>query len=158
MPFHDRNVLFGRCGCEDVLDAAPADVLRKDEEELELMRRDDPVLSQKAESEQSGHSASTYYYLEPGGDDGHGVDGVMKNKQKRGLMESAAVFVVNKRTGGELPPDVDAVTSNLPFVALLQGRQSWSALAEEVKWLNCSVAVAGALLLALGRRGRYARR
>ena len=58
--------------------------------------------------------------------------------------------------GGELPPDVDAVTSNLPFVALLQGRQSWSALAEEVKWLNCSVAVAGALLLALGRR--YGRR
>ena len=98
-------MLFGRCGCEDVLDAAPADVLRKDEEELELMRRDDPVLSQKAESEHAGHSASTYYYLEPGGDDGHGVGGVMKNKQKRGLMESAAVFVVNKRTGGELPPD-----------------------------------------------------
>ena len=110
---HDRNVLFGRCGCEDVLDAAPADVLRKDEEELELMRRDDPVLSQKAESEQSGHSASTYYYLEPGGDDGHGVDGVMKNKQKRGLMESAAVFVVNKRTGGELPPDEEEEKEDL---------------------------------------------
>ena len=62
-----------------------------------------------------------------------------------------------RHMGGELPPEVDALTSNLPFAALLQGRQSWSALAEEVKWLNCSVAVAGAMLLALGRRGGGAR-
>ena len=81
------------------------------EEELELMRRDDPVLSQKAESEHAGHSASTYYYLEPGGDDGRGVDGVMEHKEKRGLMESAAVFVVNKRTGGELPPDEEELVA-----------------------------------------------
>ena len=59
-----------------------------------------------------------------------------------------------RHSGGELPPEVDAVTSNVPFVALASGAQSWSQLAAEMKWLNASVGVLGALLLALGRRGR----
>jgi hypothetical protein len=43
----------------------------------------------------------------------------------------------------------------VPFVALLQGHQSWGQLAAEVKWLDASVGVFGAVLLALARRGRF---
>ena len=60
-----------------------------------------------------------------------------------------------RNSGGELPPEVDAVTSNVPFVALLQGHQSWGQLGAEMKWLNASLGVLGAVLLALARRGRF---
>ena len=59
-----------------------------------------------------------------------------------------------RNSGGELPPEVDAVTSNVPFVALITGQQSWVDLAGEIKWLNAAVALFGAGLLAVGRRGR----
>ena len=53
--------------------------------------------------------------------------------------------------GGILPVEKDAVTSNVPFVALLAGHQSWSVLASEMKWLNASVAVTVAAALATRR-------
>ena len=59
-----------------------------------------------------------------------------------------------RNSGGELPPEVDAVTSNVPFFALITGQQSWLALGSEMKWLNAAVALLGAGLLAVGRRGR----
>jgi hypothetical protein len=49
-------------------------------------------------------------------------------------------------------PEKEAQTSHVPFWALLSGRQSWAALAAEIKGLNATVAIACALLLA--RRGR----
>lgn len=58
-----------------------------------------------------------------------------------------------KGSGGTLSPRVDAVTSNVPFVALVMGRQSWSALADELKWSNAAIGVGVATLLAI-RRGR----
>jgi uncharacterized membrane protein len=56
-------------------------------------------------------------------------------------------------SGGQLAPEVDAVTSHLPFGALLTGQQDWNALARELKWTNASLAVALAVMLAL-KRGR----
>lgn len=48
--------------------------------------------------------------------------------------------------GGNLSPERDAVTSLVPFVALLSGAQSWTALCDELKPTNCAAA---ALLSAL---------
>jgi uncharacterized membrane protein len=45
-------------------------------------------------------------------------------------------------SGGELTPYKERVTSLFPFVALLSGQQSWSALCDEIKWTN-----AGSVLL-----------
>ena len=59
-----------------------------------------------------------------------------------------------RNSGGELSPEVDAVTSNVPFLALFTGQQSWKALGEEMKWLNAAVALLGTGLLAISRRGR----
>jgi hypothetical protein len=59
-----------------------------------------------------------------------------------------------RNSGGELPPEVEAVTSNVPFLALITGQQSWVALGGEIKLLNAAVALLGAGLLAVGRRGR----
>jgi len=59
--------------------------------------------------------------------------------------------------GGSLTAEREARTSNLPFVALLEGRQSWQALANDLaaKPVNVAVGVAAALALALLRaRGR----
>ena len=55
-------------------------------------------------------------------------------------------------SGGALSPEKDAVTSHVPFVALVTGRQSWTALFDEIKGLNATTAIAIALLLA--RRAR----
>lgn len=63
-------------------------------------------------------------------------------------------FRFRRNSGGELPPEVDAVTSNVPFLALITGKQSWAALGGEIKWLNAAIALLGAGLLAVGRRGR----
>eukprot|EP00928_Gymnodinium_smaydae_P076917 TRINITY_DN60014_c0_g1_i1.p2 TRINITY_DN60014_c0_g1~~TRINITY_DN60014_c0_g1_i1.p2 ORF type:complete len:291 (+),score=67.53 TRINITY_DN60014_c0_g1_i1:56-874(+) len=54
-----------------------------------------------------------------------------------------------QRRGGELSPEKEAQTSVLPFVALLDGRQSWSALSNELVSANAGVAVSLALLAAL---------
>eukprot|EP00621_Florenciella_sp_RCC1693_P010660 CAMPEP_0182530468 /NCGR_PEP_ID=MMETSP1323-20130603/5932_1 /TAXON_ID=236787 /ORGANISM="Florenciella parvula, Strain RCC1693" /LENGTH=87 /DNA_ID=CAMNT_0024739767 /DNA_START=10 /DNA_END=270 /DNA_ORIENTATION=- len=35
--------------------------------------------------------------------------------------------------GGELTPEVDRATSNVPFVALLRGKQSFEKLSDELK-------------------------
>ena len=43
--------------------------------------------------------------------------------------------------GGELTPEVDAKTSNIPFLALLSGDQQWSALRNELKPVNSVLAV-----------------
>jgi len=59
-------------------------------------------------------------------------------------------------SGGMLSEQVDAQTSMVPFVALVEGRQSWEKLAQELKWSNVGLAVAVAALLA-ARRARAAR-
>eukprot|EP00040_Diaphanoeca_grandis_P005604 m.33642 g.33642 ORF g.33642 m.33642 type:complete len:288 (-) comp16850_c0_seq1:168-1031(-) len=51
--------------------------------------------------------------------------------------------------GGQLPKEIDEVTSSIPFVALAMGRQSWRELANEIKTTNAALAVALAALLAL---------
>lgn len=43
--------------------------------------------------------------------------------------------------GGTLTPEMDAKTSNIPFVALLSGKQSWSDLYKELKGVNAGLAV-----------------
>jgi len=57
-----------------------------------------------------------------------------------------------RNLGGELSPEVDAVTSNVPFVALSTGKQSWVALGEELKWTNVALALFTSALLALRRQ------
>jgi len=52
-------------------------------------------------------------------------------------------------SGGTLTPEREAVTSNVPFVALVAGKQSWSKLADEIKWSNAGVAALIGLGLAL---------
>jgi hypothetical protein len=49
-------------------------------------------------------------------------------------------------SGGSLTPEREAVSSNVPFVALATGKQSWSKLAGEFKWMNAGAAA----LLGLG--------
>ena len=51
--------------------------------------------------------------------------------------------------GGALSPEKDAATSAVPFVALLSGAQSWAALADELKPVNCAAGAAAAAALAL---------
>lgn len=43
-------------------------------------------------------------------------------------------------SGGYLSPERDRVTSNIPFLALVTGKQSWSELSKETKWSNAGVA------------------
>lgn len=57
--------------------------------------------------------------------------------------------------GGTLTPEQESKTSNIPFVALLQGRQSWSALMDEMKWTNAGMAVTAAALIALRNAKRF---
>lgn len=54
-------------------------------------------------------------------------------------------------SGGQLTPEKEATTSNLPFLALLQGKQQWGALGGELKDTNAALAVAAGLLLAMRR-------
>jgi hypothetical protein len=53
--------------------------------------------------------------------------------------------------GGMLSPERDAATSNVPFRALLEGRQSWSAARSELKGTNAVLALVPPLLLFLRR-------
>eukprot|EP00941_MAST-03F_sp_MAST-3F-sp1_P004698 g4698.t1 len=57
-------------------------------------------------------------------------------------------------SGGVLLPEVDEISSNIPFLALVSGKQpnGWSRLRDEMKWTNAGVAVALSLLLLLRRR------
>jgi hypothetical protein len=43
-------------------------------------------------------------------------------------------------SGGMLTPQYEQVTSNIPFAALVMGKQSWDKLFDEMKWTNASVA------------------
>ena len=59
--------------------------------------------------------------------------------------------------GGELSPERDARTSNLPFQALLLGNNEWSPLAEELKLVNCGIALGLAGLMFINRIKLYER-
>merc|ERR1712224_743499 len=54
-----------------------------------------------------------------------------------------------QRRGGELSATTEARTSTFPFVALLDGRQSWSALGEELVVPNAAMGVGLALFAML---------
>ena len=41
-----------------------------------------------------------------------------------------------RNMGGTLSPEKESITSNIPFLALLSGRQDWNQLYNEIKWLN----------------------
>ena len=45
-----------------------------------------------------------------------------------------------RNMGGTLSPEKERTTSNIPFLALLSGRQDWSKLFDEIKWLNGGLA------------------
>ena len=45
-----------------------------------------------------------------------------------------------RNMGGTLSPEKESKTSNIPFLALLSGRQDWTKLFEEIKWLNGGLA------------------
>ena len=45
-----------------------------------------------------------------------------------------------RNMGGTLSPEKEERTSNIPFAALLTGRQEWKKLLEEIKWLNGGIA------------------
>jgi len=51
--------------------------------------------------------------------------------------------------GGSLEAEVDAKTSNIPFLALMTGNQQWSDLANEIKWTNAGLATLAALLFVM---------
>lgn len=59
-------------------------------------------------------------------------------------------------SGGRLTPEMEAKTSNVPFLAILQGRQSISAVWSETKMLNASLGLLLGVGLAVSRarRGR----
>lgn len=53
--------------------------------------------------------------------------------------------------GGVLSPEKDATTSNIPFAAMLAGKQKLSALGDEMKWTNAGLAVLTAAAFAAKR-------
>lgn len=53
--------------------------------------------------------------------------------------------------GGQLSPEQEESTSNIPFVALIRGKQSFQDLWKEFKWTNAAMALAGGVLLACKR-------
>ena len=61
-----------------------------------------------------------------------------------------------RNIGGTLTPERELVTSNIPFLALISGRNDWYELFNEMKKMNCLVGITsvGLLLLSRGRRGR----
>ena len=53
--------------------------------------------------------------------------------------------------GGTLDAETEARTSNVPFVALMQGRQDWKQLDGEMKWVNAGLAAGFATFWQLSR-------
>lgn len=49
-------------------------------------------------------------------------------------------------SGGKLSPELDSISSNIPFVALVTGKQKWGDLLSEMKYTNAMLAT----LLAMG--------
>eukprot|EP00467_Chlorarachnion_reptans_P013966 CAMPEP_0114487476 /NCGR_PEP_ID=MMETSP0109-20121206/787_1 /TAXON_ID=29199 /ORGANISM="Chlorarachnion reptans, Strain CCCM449" /LENGTH=213 /DNA_ID=CAMNT_0001663745 /DNA_START=357 /DNA_END=998 /DNA_ORIENTATION=- len=60
--------------------------------------------------------------------------------------------------GGKISPEEEARTSFLPFVALIEGRQSWRSLFDDLKLTNSGLAMALSVLLLLSRRRSLASR
>lgn len=56
--------------------------------------------------------------------------------------------------GGELSPEMEQKSSNVPFLALAQGRQSWTKLGEEIKWSNAMIAMALSAMIFVRRPAR----
>lgn len=54
-------------------------------------------------------------------------------------------------SGGYLSPEMDAQTSNVPFLAMIRGAQSVDALLSEIKWTNAGLGATVAALIALRR-------
>eukprot|EP01035_Chromulina_nebulosa_P020338 gene20338-26401_t len=52
-------------------------------------------------------------------------------------------------SGGNLSPHYESLTSNLPFVALLNGKQSWNDLRNEISVGNALIATSLGIILAL---------
>ena len=57
-----------------------------------------------------------------------------------------------RNIGGYLAPEIDIVTSNIPFLAILQGNQSTLDVLQEIKGLNAFVAVCAAAILVARKR------
>ncbi len=55
-------------------------------------------------------------------------------------------------SGGLLTAEDDKKSSNIPFYALVMGRNSWSNLYDEMKWTNASLAVGVAYILTKTRK------
>ena len=53
--------------------------------------------------------------------------------------------------GGTLSKEKDEKTSNIPFAALITGKQQWSPLVQEIKWENAGIAFAITSLTAFRR-------
>lgn len=56
-----------------------------------------------------------------------------------------------RSSGGYLSPEADAQTSNVPFLAMLRGAQSFETLMSEMKWTNAGLGALTATLLAMRR-------
>ena len=56
-----------------------------------------------------------------------------------------------RNSGGLLTPEKDATTSNIPFLALISGKQKWSDVVNEAKIVNAGVGITVGLVLALKR-------
>jgi uncharacterized membrane protein len=56
-----------------------------------------------------------------------------------------------RSSGGLLTPEVEARTCNIPFVALLAGKQQWNDLSKEIKHTNTAAAVFVGMALQLRR-------
>lgn len=54
-----------------------------------------------------------------------------------------------RNSGGTLTPEFEGITSNIPFIALLSGKQSWIDLYNEIKWTNASIGLSIALAFAV---------
>ena len=59
-------------------------------------------------------------------------------------------------SGGTLTESKEAITSNIPFLALIQGRQNWELLKSEIKWTNVALAIGLAIPLTLRQIRRIA--
>jgi uncharacterized membrane protein len=57
-------------------------------------------------------------------------------------------------SGGYLSKEKYEKTSNIPFLAFLSGKQSFTQLYSEIKWSNASIAIALSMLLHLKRLKR----
>lgn len=61
-----------------------------------------------------------------------------------------------RNIGGTLPPELDCQTSNIPFLAILSGKQvgGWEGLRNEIKPINAALAVTASSMMWILRRKR----